>query len=206
MKVRPILFSGSMVSAILKGRKIQTRRVIKPWPVAGFSMSEDELAKKISERECPYGVTGDRFWVRESWQALSEYDGVSTGALPLDARAHINYLADGNIWDACKRPSIHMPRWASRITLEITDVYVDKLQNINGYQAFAEGIDIESNRREREKCRKIREFDGMMSGPLYQKMTRQAFAWLWDELDQGCGYGWDINPWVWVISFKRISS
>jgi len=146
MKERPILFSGPMVRAILDGRKTMTRRVVK-WkygengtpacPIESVDRFADivqGLAENLSgdpvpfcEAKCPFGVPGDRLWVRETWQDIGAAD-----------RPEYVYAADGE-WSGKWRPSIHMPRWASRITLEVVSVRVDRLEDISEEDAKAEG-------------------------------------------------------------------
>ncbi len=166
-KERPILFSGPMVRAILDDRKTQTRRVLKPQPSHGVTISKFEdrwccnglltgIPKKLSKPfACPHGEVGDRLWVREAFYIdLCPYE---SGPLPESAefddwRDAIYYRADGDCCDQipeCEcategkpkwRPSIHMPRWASRITLEITGVRVERLNDISEEDAIAEGV------------------------------------------------------------------
>jgi len=185
MKERPILFSGPMVRAILEGRKTQTRRVVKPQP--GCDPRDDE---HLDMGRCPYGQPGDRLWVREAWHT-DERDLEYARAKHEDAMSDspIYYRADpendnaGCTW----RPSIHMPRWASRITLEITRVRVERLQEISEKDAIAEGADpyLHPVHPGREGLRHV---DGFRS--------------LWESIN-GPG-SWDANPWVWVIEFKRV--
>ncbi len=180
---RPILFSSSMVRAILVGIKTQTRRVVKnaPAPVQGADGSE-RIAWDFNR--CRYGVPDDQLWVRETWQAWKEFDGAKANGISEDARLHLNYPANGNIWDARLRPSIHMPRWASRITLEITDVRVERLQEINEKDAMAEGV------------RNSLYFGGSHFSAC------EKYARLWEQI-HGEG-AWKLNPFVWVISFKKV--
>jgi hypothetical protein len=193
MKERPIIFSGEMVRAILDGRKTQTRRVIKNVPAillypqiqdAGVPIPElIEAYKKAWLGACPYGHPGDRLWVRENIRRGKE------GNLAFYAADEGLVTKNGEcvrwIFNEPHVPSIHMPRWASRITLEITDVRVERLKNITNNDALAEGVpDIRD---------KINNFD-----------MRDCFAPFWDSLNAKRGFGWDVNPWVWVISFKRI--
>lgn len=241
MKVRPILFSGAMVRALLDGTKTQTRRVVKPQPerrnieqignMLGFKKRQGDgfwLWPNARERilaECPYGQPGDRLWVRETWQVAretldyetgGEYDVFEWPDELGDPRLHLNgdarfgmkaglfYAADGehknpsvfyNLTgidnktilrprEITWRPSIHMPRWASRITLEITSVRVERLQNISRGDAMGEGCP----------------FQNMAQGDD----PRQWYAQLWDRLN-GTG-SWDANPWVWVIEFRPIEA
>lgn len=200
MKERPILFSGPMVRAILDGRKTQTRRVVKnAWqclPLENVAYQRDAIAK------CPYGVPGDRLWVRETWWTYPHVisnrllrDGADTW--PKVNGEPIAYAADGDadIWshlDWVKKPSIHMPRWASRITLEVVGVRVERVQDISEEDAKAEGLDfMEPNRFASPGSNEWMTFDA-------------AFECLWDTVN-GDG-AWDRNDWVWVVEFKRLNA
>ncbi|MDW3712899.1 hypothetical protein [Pseudomonas sp. 2023EL-01195] len=207
-KDRPIIFSGPMVRAILEGRKTVTRRVIKPqpyidtsgnfcWNGSNYGQNENgprsaALASpipcsKTKRVACPYGKPGDRLWVRET-HFINDFRGAN---VPEDdrAEAEIVYRADplpcweGEESEIPWRPSIHMPRWASRILLEITAVRVERVQDISDEQALAEGVDQTNT-----------------SIPGY---ARQRFQDLWESIN-GTG-SWDANPWVWVVEFKRIT-
>ena len=155
MKERPILFSAPMVRAILDGRKTVTRRIFKPdrmtWDANGryttYAMRGGELSTTGSGpfkpsswlHYCPYGQPGeDRLYVRETWAAPHAYDHLPPRLIPQDARIHYAATEDrgGLLW----RPSIHMPRWASRITLEVTGVRVETLGVISHEDALAEGV------------------------------------------------------------------
>lgn len=212
MKERPILFSGPMVRAILEGRKTQTRRVFPrkylewideprgPEDVAAgypFICGFDSDEECISALQlCPYGHLGDRLWVREAWHQKGEW------RLPEHPEAEwedaywigtkdILYAADAKIpssgWRA--RPSIHMPRWACRLVLEITDVRVERLQDISEADARAEGC---------------HGGHGSIPGYNYSATPREQFWQLWESLNAGRGYCWDANPWVWAITFRRV--
>jgi len=179
MKERPILFSTPMVQALLAGRKTQTRRICK---------GQRELSREQDFQidTCPYGQPGDRLWVRESWYQRGRWkkiippEGVFEGDTEWDGDFAADYPTHGEIKEGWrKRPSIHMPRWASRITLEITAVRVERLQSISTDDAIAEGIDHKS-----------------MNDP------RIEYRWLWESIN-GPG-SWDKNPWVWVVEFKRV--
>jgi hypothetical protein len=191
MKERPILFSGPMVRAILDGTKTQTRRIIKsakhPF---GHWLIPDEIVKEFLGRtcaiRCPYGIPGDRIWVRETW--APERDG--TGC-PDDTG--ILYRATDPGWDNEEtglrwRPSIHMPRAASRILLEITDVRVERLQNITPEDCRAEGHPAEPWRSDNQE--------------VHDDAACDWFSDLWIEIN-GLD-SWNSNPWVWVVSFKRL--
>jgi hypothetical protein len=178
VKERPILFSGPMVRAILDGQKTQTRRIVKPQP--SIEGQEPHLVR------CPYGVPGDRLWVRETW-------GEGGMTKPGDPAS---YAADWPDAGAIRkwRPSIHMPRWASRIDLEVTAVRVERLQAITEEDARAEGA---AHRIAR---------GGDLSGALEGETPIQHVAHfrdLWDSIN-GERTPWASNPWVWVVSFKRV--
>jgi len=207
MKARPILFKPDMVRAILDGRKTETRRIVKA-PVLTYERLSGEAwdmdvkdgvltASTTSYRRgvppmaaggfdlaCPYGVPGDVLWVRE---AFSGWHG-NEGAPPSEWDAHpdlIWYWADGNVasFDATRpKPSIHMPKWASRLTLEITDVRVERLQDISEEDAECEGV--------------------VPATPPEQTGARHkpAFRYLWEGINGE--KSWAANPWVWVVEFR----
>ncbi len=203
MKERPILFSGEMVRAILEGRKSMTRRVIKQafdgfdwagdvhparldgWVAWWPGNTDPEFTKKVYDHGflCPFGQPGDRLWVRETMHTKSG-DDVLWYSADNSYRAAFTEAERKWIWKQFAMttiPSIHMPRWASRITIEITDVGVERLQEITEEDAIREGV-LSSD---------------------YEKSYRYAFSMLWDSLN-GKKYPWEMNPWVWAISFKRI--
>ena len=179
---RPILFSGEMVKAILAGRKTQTRRVVKPqpdggpWPNAASHIEWCDLVADtdyyVASGHCPYGKVGDRLWVRESW-------------LRIGASADVWYKADDVFLEGSTpwRPSIHMPRWASRITLEIIGIRVEELRAISEEDAKREGVVA---------------WHDTSNGTVY----KPEFRALWDSINDKRGYGWGMNPWVWVIEFE----
>lgn len=196
MKERPILFSSEMVRAILDGRKTQTRRVVNPQSLL------DNKTRVTACYECPYGAPGDRLWVRETWRAV-ELDNGNDGIL-YKADNHFksieNSQAAADLWcDAYAdrkygnkwRPSIFMPRWASRIALAVTDVRVERLQEISEEDAIAEGLQKEV----------------ISVGYQNDSVTLRArpkFVYLWDKINSDRGYSFESNPWVWVISFKVV--
>lgn len=191
-KDRPILFSAPMVRAILDGSKTQTRRVVKPLPLrlsAGTFPLETDIEGLMSPAMLarhPYGQPGDRLWVRETF---------STHDLPPDEvyyRATI--IEDGlTPQEACEtrwRPSIHMPRWASRITLEIKSVRIERLNDISEPAAIAEGVS--------SNC-------PVGYIPAHQASPHTyCFSQLWDSAyGQGA---WAGNPFVWVIEFEKVTA
>jgi hypothetical protein len=215
-KERPILFSGPMVRAILDGRKTVTRRPIKPsirgfdvsfelhqqddgsWrPLHTFDESCMDDQGTEHPVVCPYGKPGDRLWVRETWYCdhfevmrgpylkpadLDVTEARGDGTLVYAADGLTPYEADQPAW----KPSIHMPRWASRILLEVTDVRVEQLQAISIGQICMEGL-----------ARSIYEFIPVTT-------AFDAFAEVWDSIN-GPG-AWEANPWVWAVEFKQVQS
>lgn len=201
MKERPILFSAPMVRAILAGRKTQTRREVNRingiGPVTCFGGSETtgydfalrdrrNMWNEFREDEllgrCPYGVAGDRLWVRETWRSwMGSHDAGSPRC--------IAYKADDVKIALPWRPSIHMPRLLSRITLEVVSVRVERLQDITNMDALSEGCDGErwldadgSEGRGVEPWEQFRELWRNINGPD----------------------SWDANPWVWVVEFRKL--
>lgn len=220
MKERPILFSGAMARALLDGSKTQTRRVVKPKRVPdGNWMVEtrgnrhelthwDNDTAETELIDCPYGQPGDRLWVRETWRGIvktsAPWDDCTTYDVAHyvpdeDECRRLEYAATFGEGAKGWRPSIHMPRWASRITLEITEVRVERLQDISEADAMAEGITYGPT------C----DTEGR-SGGFHWDRTRededtyptaaQAYRQLWMGIN-GPG-SWDANPWVWVVEFK----
>ncbi|MBK2493780.1 hypothetical protein FKL41_11830 [Klebsiella pneumoniae] len=201
MTERGMIFNAEMVRAILDGRKTQTRRTVKPKP------DEDGLAKvtngpwvDTSERNyrCPFGAAGDRIWVRETWAEA----GASAPDLKLyraNYPEHVPSIYE-NVPPAEEirwTPSIHMPRTASRILLEITDVRVERLNAISEEDAEAEGIDMEAL-YDSQDCYDCIADHNMTGRPT----VTGAFKYLWESIYGE--EGWKSNPWVWVIEFKRV--
>ncbi|GAB1439016.1 phage-like protein [Providencia sp.] len=212
MKERGIIFNSEMVRAILDGRKTQTRRIINPQPeltqksgfkwkggLFGAGSDDRETNRNFAHKKCPLGKVGDRLWVRETWQGPlvdeDHLDNYRADADKFQTSEFCEYAADGgyrpefcdldgNIHYGWK-PSSNMPRWASRITLEITDVRVERLQAAGDDDFKAEGYPLE------------RELTGG---------STDAFCWfrhLWDSISKPeCNF--ESNPWVWVIEFKRV--
>jgi hypothetical protein len=194
MKERPILFSGPMVRALLAGTKTQTRRIVKARDLEWMDVHQGLREPDNAER-CPYGQPGgDRLYVRETWAAPHAYDHLPPRLIPQDSRIHYAATEDrgGLLW----RPSIHMPRWASRITLEVTGVRVERLQDINEADARAEGITDGGclNCGEPEPCN--------CAAP--QPDARDAFVHLWMSINGPDS--WAANPLVWVVEFKPVAT
>lgn len=175
MNTHPILFSARMVEAILDGRKTQTRRIVKKNPDGKIPFT-DELP-------CPYGLTGDTLWVRETWQAQNN-NGEWWHEVPRDDRVSWNWAWTNPVRPAYDEmpprwlPGIHMPREACRIELKIKSLKIERLHCISPDDAEAEGVTNE------------RVFDG--------------FVELWNSINAARGYGWDVNPFVWVVEFEKV--
>lgn len=203
MKEHPILFTGEMVRAILDGYKTQTRRVVlptmtrprvaplrmEPWIIDGEQETDEhgypcwtgfhpDYPGEAKWFTCPYGGVGDRLWVRETW-------GMHFGELRYRATEDPQgYYYGAKGW----KPSIHMPRALSRITLEIVGVRCERVQDISEADAWAEGAHIIARRLP---------YSGDDLGYM-------AFSGLWEQINAKRGYSWDGNPWVWVVEFKRV--
>jgi hypothetical protein len=200
MKEHPILFNGDMIRAILEERKTQTRRPIKNLPECTIldikrepnfqdPLMPEWLLKKI---KCPFGQPGDRLWVRETF--------FCNPCLPNCAgRSNENECPFNHVGDKCYgyrtqytdisgidvkwRPSIHMPRWASRIILEIDEIRVERAQDITEDGARAEGVKPLNNQ------------------PYQSISHRMSFSVLWDSIYSKQDLGWEVNPWVWTVKF-----
>lgn len=224
MKERGMIFNGEMVRAILDGRKTQTRRIMAPQPADDIERcifpNPEAIGWKSSLRHkhgsttahfCHYGKPGDRIWVRETFQGpLFDYDLMDSyckDPTPFEKPEFCVYKADGvpapEFYDAddelhcCWRPSIHMPRWASRILLEITNVRVERLNAISEEDAEAEGIDMEAL-YDSQDCYDCIADHNMTGRPT----VTGTFKYLWESIYGE--EGWKSNPWVWVIEFKRV--
>jgi hypothetical protein len=187
-----------MVRAILETRKTVTRRVVKPAKCldAGVQLAPCEIAGEVNRKRdfrlCPYGQPGDRLWVRETWSTLSIFDKIKPSDMDSCYAGTIRYMADG-FRSGKLRPSIFMPRWASRILLEVTAVHVEHLHAITPDQAIAEGVNAEI-------CCQFLETSPTRH--TLKKCELHGFAGLWESIN-GTG-SWDANPWVWVVEFRRI--
>lgn len=193
MTERPILFSAPMVRAILAGTKTQTRRAVKGWPLEWLSPSigfSPEYVAMPENGACPYGHPGDRLWVREAFiHEPADYCWEASVSIPCRPASTV-YRADqeGDTRGAGWKPSIHMPRSLSRITLEVTGVRVERLQDISEADAQAEGCALECMTPTGDDS------GSAIHGP-------GGYIALWESIN-GPG-SWDKNPWVWVIEFKR---
>lgn len=218
MNEHPILFSVEMVQAILDGRKTQTRRVVKfnnivwkhdtgqvqthyeykacyPLPAGGFVFWSDPVGQAFSDcaykgetggYRCPYGEPGDRLWVRETWQKHNGYIYAADFTRDELKQSIIKW-----------RPSIFMPRDASRITLEIVNVRVERLQDISEQDALYEGV---TRHMRTEFGYSVEESQETFNFT----QARSTFKLLWNSINSARGFGWDVNPWVWVVEFRLL--
>ncbi|MEE1922646.1 hypothetical protein V0R50_10360 [Pseudomonas sp. 148P] len=220
VKERPILFGAPMVRAILEGRKTVTRRAISPKLVnrfdeprgpadvaAGYPFVECEDGYWPAIDFCPYGQPGDRLWVRETWLEDPEDDGTWAYTQYMGCKGsplsdipkrfqkpeHCLFRASWSGSAVTWRPSIHMPRWASRILLEITAVRVERLHDISEEQAKAEGVECDSDGW----------FDYLMPSTQCCPSAFESFRTLWSSINSA--ESWDTNPWVWVVEFRRVA-
>lgn len=196
MNERPILFSGPMVRSLLQGTKTQTRRIVNPqpefeavdpafWHWKDCRWADDGLGFPASEIDdySPFGVPGDRLWVRETFAAN---DGRAIYRASMVGWSGFAIKRAAIAW----RPSIHMPRWASRITLHVTNIRVERLQDITIPDAIEEGVrpDADSST-----------IDCDTPSPRY------AFSYIWNSLyAKRPGCSWEDNPWVWAVEFRRL--
>ncbi len=217
MEERPILYNTAMTRAVLEGRKTQTRRIMKPQPehrenenLPGsygsffhhWNLEHELFSVDNIIKYCPYGKPGDRLWVRETHYLYGKWvkNGLSkTGrqkfkfkALKKEAK-YFNCPPDKivtkkNETGWFKRPSIFMPKWALRITLEITDIRAERVRGITTNGIQAEGV-------------KLNKGPG---GVFYAESAYNAFEELWNSINEKRGYSWESNPFVWVIEFKKI--
>ncbi|WP_343726645.1 hypothetical protein [Burkholderia seminalis] len=221
MTEHPILFNEPMSAAARAGRKSQTRRPVRPQPEVspqGNLMGEwlrrpldGLLLPKLQDIaiHCPYGAPGDRLWVREMHIAYGRWETRYSAKKKRDEWHFVDmtletgreYRFDSVVPNAkrgdatpawWRRPSIFMPRAAARTLFEVTGVRVERLQNISEPDARDEGVTIAD-----------RHMRGYSAG-AFRPPSIRAFHDLWDSLNAARGYGWDTNPWVWVVEFKRI--
>lgn len=206
MAERPILFSGPMVRVLLEGRKTQSRRVLNlsrlppehtVTPELVDYYGNGRLGARIAAPDgtqttlvlpIPY-APGDLLYVREAWQAWTCFDHLKPSKM--EPTADILFIADRPTfrWDSKFRQGMHMPRWASRLTLKVTDVRVQQLQDISEEDAKAEGFEAIGADNAPEECEDHRSFVW-------------AFHNLWDSLNEKRGFGWDANPWVVAVTFE----
>jgi len=222
MNVKPIIFSGPMVRAILEGRKSATRRVLKPQIVCSTGITPSFSWGKFSgvfpddwfghgneiDGALPY-LPGDILWVRETWNVADAY--YLAPERRETARGIINYAATPCGLPIRWRPSIYMPLWASRITLEVTEVRVQRVQEISEKDAEAEGIEDQKAGGLAPLWRMYGPAPKLAFGVFgnlshdrgqFATDARDSFATLWNSINAKRGFGWDANPWVAAVTFK----
>jgi hypothetical protein len=228
MNERPILFSAPMVRGLLNDSKTKTRRVMKrQW----LCDKPDDYTIAMALRHCPYGLPGDRLWVKETWTSCCWNER--------DKRIErVCYGADGAFincepasdWNRPKASlgsgwvtPLFMPRWASRLTLELLDVRVERLQEISFEDVLAEGIVGSSHWPMHPGSAAMQRYDALAAEHTthidastppdvleasidqgWDDYVHCAFSGLWDAINADRGYGWDLNPWVWVLNFQRV--
>lgn len=200
MKERPIIFKPEMVRAILEGRKTQTRRVVQPQPAKWATTYNESIGgnhfwcEKPTDDDsmghwpsyekglrCPYGQVGERLWVREAFMAESHR--------PVHCRADGWGYEDDSTYGWTS--PLFMPRWASRLVLEITSIRVERVQDISEEDAKAEGVTVH--------------LDAVAAaGMAKDTPSRMEFWHLWNSIHGKDGHDWDANPWVWVVGFQRL--
>lgn len=210
MAERPILFSAPMVRALLAGRKTQTRRLVKPREPRGSSWQMTYIGDgrlwphvytrptltRLAPAPCPHGQTGDRLWVKETIRRVHPWHGrydyaeyvADQAPTPLDTWP----------WKRNVLPSIFCPIGLSRLTLEVTGVRVERVQEISDEDAKAEGV------KPTDAAAVFQEGGGRH--PQMEMTCRGAFACLWDSINAKRGCSWESNPWVWVVTFKVVEN
>jgi hypothetical protein len=216
MKEHPIIFSTLMVQGILAGRKSMTRRIIKPQPDDDGLWNDDLLPRSLDSKlknwngetiegesrewKCPYGKPGDVLWVREKWE------NETSGGKQINFYAGNNEVEHNVAYRTLTKwkPSIHMPRAASRIMLKVISIRVERLQDISKQDAINEGIDIVYDQADPltpltyfYPCNDLRDGTYICDDPIL------SFYSLWTKIN-GSG-SWESNPWVWVIEFERLT-
>lgn len=207
VKERPILFTGAMVRAILAGTKTQTRRLVKPKDAHRLDICDGELIHvhapdcpgfcdfACAEDRSPYGAPGDRLWGRESIKLVCKAGEWADSVYVADGRPT---KADAWPWKRPVLPSIHCPRGLSRLLLDITDVRVQRLQEISRGDCADEGWPVDAERREIARM-----YRDLGDDEATDDEAIEWYAGLWESIN-GSG-SWDRNPWVWAVSFKRVA-
>lgn len=216
MKERPILMNAEMVRATLEDRKTQTRRVINPQPDLPDGWNTNSHVSDIADY-CPFGKPGERIWVRETcwiWGRWYKNGKTATGRQKWQFKANRTVAAHfdpNNAQNAIKgtprersaywkRPSIFMPRRACRLLLDVKLIRVERLNDISDTDAIAEGI---RYRHELDPCGSCH-YQSQIEPNKGFNSPVAAFRELWDSLNASRGYGWDTNPWCWIIEFERV--
>lgn len=218
MKERGIIFTDESVRAILAGTQTQTRRIMKSLCSSGFIFYDYlpndpypyyfrrrdavwdsfKTVEALAAKYCPFGTVGDRLWVRETYAVWDGGEYARRNGQGVTFRADcLNHKGEEDAdtrrcrqdYGVTWKSPVLMPRWASRLTLAITDIRVERLQSITEEDAKAEGV---------------QPIPFTRSGWPIDEPHRDAFAEAWDKLNTKRGYGWTVNPWVWCISFQIV--
>lgn len=212
MNERSIRFNDEMIRAILRDKKTQTRRPVKvqpnkdwypyhrpdrqwTWCVNGSGVSGGDTF------QCPFGQVGDRLWVREAWKPTCQWgepNNISYIRYRADSSRHVIEHTLGGVQTDNWRPSIHMPEWASRITLEITDIRVERVQEINEADCVAEDCPA-TIKIGPPDC-----YSSQFGKTESSKSPIETFQAVWNNIYASKGFGFDTNCWVWVITFRRV--
>ncbi len=203
MKELGILFKGEMVRALLEGSKTQTRRLVKRHhysaefdrrcPAVGVEKAIEEFGIDGPHLRCPYGPVGRRLWVRETWRRQSFPETITS------VRYRSDQPEEGDHYQWI--PSLLMPRWASRVTLEVTEVRIEGVKDISPRDAVAEGIQTQT--QEHGPMWFLGAKHPVKGTPKVFYRAEQAFESLWDSIN-GERAPWSSNPWVWAITFRRV--
>lgn len=215
MKEYPILYSTPMIQAKLAGRKTQTRRIIKVQPEeqlhpcgsSKWYWSTNPSDLKIPYVKCPYGQIGDLIWARESWAYAEDEFGNHSSTTNGDCFGKFLYKANGDDNHDRWKPSIHMPKEASRIWERITDIRVERLQDISEGDAIAEGIQplLASGAQLATHGRLYKHYTEHQEGLFGTGLKPvKSYQTLWESIN-GDG-SWDLSPWVWVIETEILST
>ncbi|MBO6937581.1 MAG: hypothetical protein JJ863_21590 [Deltaproteobacteria bacterium] len=215
MSEGPILYTGAMVREVLGDRKTQTRRVIKlrefgPSDTPGYDWTfrdrrglwNDMRTADLVAKKCPYGQPGELLWVRETWAASTVHDSTPPRELPRPCAVFYRERdgqCDEYDFVGRWRPSIHMPRWASRLTLRVTDVRIERVQAASDADIAAEGL--------RPSAMGAQCSVDLPGGLTHHDTHIECWRLLWDSINgkrEGCS--WEANPWVWVVCFERVET
>ena len=207
----PILYTADSVRAYLEDRKTQTRRVMNPQPPRHWSIPPARFFQghfnewgchvNSDSIRCPYGQAGDTLWVREKYALKPQYDLLSAKEIVefYGIRKDIYYeTLTKCFWAGKTRPSIHMPRWASRLTQTITGVKVERLADLTEEDARGEGVEPASYQT-------THGWRNYVNPGCIATTARTSYESLWNKLNRQRGYGWESNVWVWVISYPKYS-
>lgn len=230
MKVQPPTIKHTLLNIIKSVYGLKNWQGARFWSIPDGVQTDGQIFSDSEAFKCPYGEVGDRLWVREAWAAMSRYDGVAPRKICCGAEQAVWYRATDH--KECDhyltgqyrgkwRPSIFMPRWASRITLQIDKIRVERINDISEVDAIAEGVESYDKTPNMSGYRNYL-WHGAVGRDITQKQSdawdwqysnydatsdrpaRDSFSSLWEMINADRGYGWDKNPWVWVYDFSVV--